>query len=76
MDGDMYGQVFHDESKTFCCPICRHESELRFVEVPAHRRHFTAEDGTECVEHMPALRDYTCSDCGWQWAQDVQQELD
>lgn len=74
MEGDMYGEVMHDTSKKYCCPICRHESELRFVDVPEHRRHFTTEDGTECVEHMPAMRDYTCADCGWQWAQDVEQE--
>ena len=74
MDGDMYGQVFHDKSKKYCCPICRHETELRFVEIPAHRREFTGESGNQNVEFMPELRDYTCGDCGFQWAMDVEQE--
>jgi hypothetical protein len=44
------------------------------METPNHRREFLGPNGEECTIHMPAVRDYECGSCGFEWSMDVDQE--
>lgn len=67
-------EIYTDLTGTYCCPICRHESELQYVNVPPHTRNYTDDGGAQHVWHMAAARDYTCKDCGFEWSVDAEQE--
>lgn len=63
-----------DRTGNYCCPSCGGKHAFHYEEIPEHRRHYVEQNGDQTVEHMPAIRDYECSDCGWRWSQDPTQE--
>jgi hypothetical protein len=48
------------------CPACR-STLSHHSEVPEHTRNWKV-GTTDYVEHMPALRDYTCDNCSHEWS--------
>lgn len=63
---------YSDESGQYCCPRCRHASELSFTAIPEHRRVYTV-NGEEHTTHLPEVRDYECGDCGFFWSLGIEQ---
>ncbi len=67
-------ETFVDRSHGYSCPNCTHTHQHTYMETPNHRREFLGPNGEECTIHMPAVRDYECGSCGFEWSMDVDQE--
>lgn len=63
-----------DRSGNYYCPNCGGQHAFHYEEIPEHRRRYVQQDGTDVTEHMPEIRDYECSDCGFFWSLDPTQE--
>ena len=70
----METEVYFDLTGDFSCPACKYSSQHTYTEVPPHHREWMVREEGERVSYLPAMRDYTCGSCDFEWTMDVDQE--